>query len=103
MIIHSKPFISLALDTLFQWDVQVLCLPSPTKFQTGAPDHLMLTNSHAWLTVVEISPQTKMRSNAKESLIKVNKNSDLQNGIRVQISQVDRIVIQEATKEGRYR
>jgi hypothetical protein len=43
-----------------------------------------------------------MRQHAEISFAKVNENKDLENGIRVQMSQVDVIKIKEATKKRRY-
>ena len=43
-----------------------------------------------------------MRQHAKKSFAKVNENRDLENGIRVQMSQVDVIKIKEATEKRRY-
>ena len=42
-----------------------------------------------------------MRQHAKKSFAKVNENRDLENGIRVQMSQVDVIKIKEATEKRR--
>jgi hypothetical protein len=44
-----------------------------------------------------------MCCNSKEGFIKMNEYSDLKNGIRVQMGQIDGIIIQEAMKEGRNR
>ena len=43
-----------------------------------------------------------MRQHAEISFAKVNENGDLENGIRVQMSQVDVIKIKEATEKRRY-
>ena len=43
-----------------------------------------------------------MRQHAEISFAKVNENRDLENGIRVQMSQVDVIKIEEATEKRRY-
>jgi hypothetical protein len=43
-----------------------------------------------------------MRQHAEISFAKVNENRDLENGIRVQMSQVDVIKIKEATEKRRY-
>jgi hypothetical protein len=42
-----------------------------------------------------------MRQHAEISFAKVNENGDLENGIRVQVSQVDVIKIKEATEKRR--
>jgi hypothetical protein len=42
-----------------------------------------------------------MRQHAEISFAKVNENRDLENGIRVQMSQVDVIKIKEATEKRR--
>jgi hypothetical protein len=44
-----------------------------------------------------------MRQHAEISFAKVNENRDLENGIRVQMSQVDVIKIKEATEKRRDR
>lgn len=41
-----------------------------------------------------------MQGNSKEGFIKTNKHGNLKNGIRVEMTQVDGIIIKEATKEG---
>ena len=43
-----------------------------------------------------------MWQHAKKSFAKVNENRDLENGIRVQMSQVDVIKIKDATEKRRY-
>jgi hypothetical protein len=43
-----------------------------------------------------------MRQHAEISFAKVNENRDLENGIRVQMSQVDVIKIKEAMEKRRY-
>ena len=43
-----------------------------------------------------------MRQHAKISFAKVNENRDLENGVRVQVSQVDMIKIKDATEKRRY-
>ena len=43
-----------------------------------------------------------MRQHAKISFAKVNENRDLENGVRVQVSQVDVIKIKDATEKRRY-
>jgi hypothetical protein len=43
-----------------------------------------------------------MRQHAKISFAKVNENRDLEDGIRVQVSQVDVIKIKDATEKRRY-
>ena len=42
-----------------------------------------------------------MRQHAEISFAKVNENRDLENGIRVQMGQVDMIEVKEATEKGR--
>ena len=53
--------------------------------------------------MIQILPQAKMRQHAKISFAKVNENRDLENGVRVQVSQVDMIKIKDATEKRRYR
>ena len=43
-----------------------------------------------------------MRQHAEISFAKVNENRDLENGVRVQVSQVDVIKIKDATEKRRY-
>lgn len=73
------------------------------KFQTSSLDHMMLPILHAMFAMVHVLPHTEMQGNSKEGFIKTNKYGNLKNEIRVQMTQVDGIIIKEAAKEGRNR
>jgi hypothetical protein len=62
----------------------------------------MLPPGHPRTAVIQILPQAKMRQHAKISFAKVNENRDLENGVRVQVSQVDVIKIKDTTEKRRY-
>jgi hypothetical protein len=53
--------------------------------------------------VIEVFIETKMGENPKEGLTQMYKIGNLQDGIRVQMSQVQFIEIKEATEKGRDR
>jgi hypothetical protein len=48
-----------------------------------------------------IFPETEMRENPEKGLTQMYKNGNLQDGIRVQMSQVQFVEIKEATEKGR--
>jgi hypothetical protein len=62
----------------------------------------MLPPGHPRTAVIQILPQAKMRQHAKISFAKVNENRDLENGVRVQVSQIDVIKIKDSTEKRRY-
>jgi hypothetical protein len=43
----------------------------------------MLPSSHSRLTVIEISPESEMGKNSKESLTQMYENGDFKNRVRV--------------------
>lgn len=59
----------------------------------------MLSMRHAQFIVVQIFPQTKMRSNLEEGFTEVNENHDLEHIIRNKMGQVDGIEIKKAMKK----
>jgi hypothetical protein len=63
----------------------------------------MLSIRHAWFAMIQIPPQTKMWCSPKEGFTEMNENSDLKNGIGSERGKIGRIIIQEATEEGRNR
>jgi hypothetical protein len=67
MILHDKPFQAPSLDTILEWDVEVVSLPPMAHLQARAPHQLVLPSSHPRATVVQILPQAKVWQNAEKS------------------------------------
>jgi hypothetical protein len=50
--------------------------------------------------VIQIFPQSKVWQDAEKSLTQMNKDGDLQNGIRVQMGQIQVVEIKETAEKG---
>jgi hypothetical protein len=51
--------------------------------------------------MIQVFPETKMGENPEKGLTQMYKNGNLQDGIRVQMSQVQFVEIKEAAEKGR--
>jgi hypothetical protein len=60
----------------------------------------MLSSGHSRPTVIQIFPQSKVWQDAEKSLTQMNKDGDLQNGIRVQMGQIQKGEIKETAEKG---
>jgi hypothetical protein len=67
MILHDEPFQAPSLDTVLEWDVEVVSLPPTAHLQARAPHQLVLPSGHPKATVVQILPQAKVWQNAEKS------------------------------------
>jgi hypothetical protein len=83
VIIHGEPLEAPPLDTILERNVKVLSLPTPTKFKTGATNHLMLPPRHSGFTVVQVLPQSEIWSNLEEGLTNMNKDGDLKDRVGI--------------------
>jgi hypothetical protein len=101
MVLHNEPLETPPLDAILEGDVEVLYFPPTTKFQTRAANELVLSPSHSGPTMIQVLPETKMGENPKIGLTQMYKNGNLQDGIRVQLGQVQFIEIKEAAEKGR--
>jgi hypothetical protein len=61
----------------------------------------VLSPSHPGPTVIEVFPETKIGKNPEKGLTQMYKNGNLQDGIRVQMSQVQFGEIKEAAEKER--
>jgi hypothetical protein len=50
--------------------------------------------------VIKIPPQSKRRCNPKKRLTKMDKYSNLKNGVGVQMGQIEGVVVKETAEEG---
>jgi hypothetical protein len=87
VILHNEPLKAPPLDAALERNVEVLQFPPMTKLQARAANKLVL------------SP-TEMGENPEKGLAQMYKNGNLQNGIRVQMCQVQFIEIKEAAEKG---
>jgi hypothetical protein len=101
VILYDEPLEVPPLDAILQGDVEVICFPPTTQFQTGATNKLVLSSSHAGPTMIQILPEAEMGKNPEIGLTQMNKNGNLQDRIRVQVGQVQIVKIKETVEEGR--
>ena len=100
MVLHNEPLETPPLDAILEGDVEVLCFPPTTKLQTHAANELVLSPSHPGSTI-QVLPETEMGENPKIGLTQMYKNGNLQDGIRVQMSQVQFVEIKEVAEKWR--
>jgi hypothetical protein len=62
---------------------------------------VVLSPSHPGPTIIQVFLETEMGENTQKGLTQMNKNGNLQDGIRVQMSQVQFVEIKEAVEKGR--
>jgi hypothetical protein len=101
VVLHDKPFQAPSFDAILEWDVEVVGLPPMAHLQTRAPHKLVLPSDHPRPAVVQVLPYAEVWQNTKESFAQVNKNINLQNGIGIQMGQIQVIEIKETAKERR--
>jgi hypothetical protein len=75
-----------SFDVVFEWDIEVLCLPPMVHLQTRTTHELVLPPGHSRPTVIQVLPQAKVWQNTKVGFTQMNKNRNLQNGIGIQMS-----------------
>jgi hypothetical protein len=56
------------LNVVLKGNVEVLCFPPATKFQTCAANKLVLSPSHPGPTMIKVLLETKMGENPEEGL-----------------------------------
>jgi hypothetical protein len=88
------------LDVVLERNVKVLCFPPLAKLQTCVANKLVLSPSHPGPTMIKVFPETEMGENPAKGLTQMYKNGNLQNGIRVQMCQVQFVEIKETAEEG---
>jgi hypothetical protein len=83
VVLHDKPLEMPPLDAILEGDVAVLCLPPATHLQTRATNELVLSPRHRRPTMIQILPEAKVGENPEVGLTQMNKDGNLQDGIRV--------------------
>jgi hypothetical protein len=101
VVLHNKPLKAPPLDVVLERNVEVLCFPPLAKLQTCVANKLVLSPSHPRLTMIKVFPETEMGENPKKGLTQMYENGNLQNGIRVQIRQVQFVEIKETAEKKR--
>jgi hypothetical protein len=100
VVLHNEPLKAPPLNVVFERNVEVLCFSLAMKLQTRAANKLVLAPSHLGPTMIKVFPETEMGENLEKGLAHMYKNGDLQNGIRVQMCQVQFIEIKDTTEKG---
>jgi hypothetical protein len=100
VVLHNEPLETPPLDAILEGDVEVLCFPPAMKLQTRAANELVLSPSHPGLAMIQVLPKI-MGENPEIGLTHMYKNGNLQDGIRVQMGQVQFVEIKEAAEKGR--
>jgi hypothetical protein len=101
VVFHNEPLETPPLNAVLKGNVEVFCFSPATKLQACAANELVLSPSHPGATMIEVFPETGMRENPDKGLTQMYKNGNLQDGIRVQMSQVQFVEIKEAVEKGR--
>jgi hypothetical protein len=101
VVLYNEPLEAPPHDAILEGDVEVLCFPPATKLQTRAANELVLSPSHPGPTMIQVLPETEMGENPEIGLTQMYKNGNLQDGIRVQMGQVQFVEIKEAAEKGR--
>jgi hypothetical protein len=71
------------LNVVLKGDVEILCFSPAMKLQACAANELVLSPSHPGLTMIQVFPETEMGENPQKGVTQMNKNGNLQDGIRV--------------------
>jgi hypothetical protein len=100
VVLHNEPLKAPPLDVVLERNVKILCFPPPAKLQTCAANKLVLSPSHPGPTMIKIFLETEVGENPKKGLAEMYKNGNLQDGIRVQMRQVQLIEIKETAEKG---
>jgi hypothetical protein len=100
VILHNEPLKAPPLNVVLEGNVKVLCFPPATKLQACAANELVLSPSHPGPTMIKVFTDTEMGENPEKGLTQMYTNGSLQNGIRVQMCQVQFVEIKEAAEKG---
>jgi hypothetical protein len=100
VVLHNEPLKAPPLDVVLERNAEVLCFPPPAKLQTCAANKLVLSPSHPRPTMIKVFPETEMGENPEKGLTQMYEDGNLQNGIRVQMHQVQFVEIKETTEKG---
>jgi hypothetical protein len=100
VVLHNKPLKAPPLDAVLEGNVMILCFPPPAKLKTCAANKLVLSPSHPGSRMIKIFPETEVGDNPKKGLAQMYENGNLQNGIRVQMRQVQLVQIKETVEKG---
>jgi hypothetical protein len=98
MVFHNEPLQAPSFNAILEWDVEVFCFPPAAHLQTRTTHELVLPPSHPKPTMIQVLPQTKVRKNPKVSFSQMNKNKNLQNRVRIQMSQIQMVKVKETAK-----
>ena len=69
------------------------------KLEACATNELVLSHCHLGLTMIQVFPDAEMRENPEKGLTQMYKNGNLQDGIRVQMGQVQFVEIKEVAEK----
>jgi hypothetical protein len=68
VILHNEPLKAPPFNVVLEGNVEVLCFPPVTKFQTCATNKLVLSPSHSVSIMIKVFPETKTGENPKKGL-----------------------------------
>ena len=68
MVLHNEPLETPPLNVVLKGNVEVLCFPPTTKFQTCTANKLVLSPSHPGPTVIKILPEIEVGENPEKGL-----------------------------------
>jgi hypothetical protein len=100
VVLHNEPLKVPPFDAVLERNVEVLCFPPPVKLQTCTANKLVLSPSHPGPTMIKVFPVTEMGENLEKGLTQMYENGYFQNGIRVQMCQVQFVEIKETMEKG---
>jgi hypothetical protein len=100
VVLQNEPLKVPPLNVVLERNVEVLCFPPSAKLQTCAANKLVLSPSHPVSTMIKVFPENEMGENPEKGLAQMYENGNLQNGIRVQMCQVQFVEIKETTEKG---
>jgi hypothetical protein len=103
MVLHNEPLKAPPFDAILEGNVEILFLSPMTKLQTRTTNELVLSPSHLGLTVIQVFLETEMGENPEKGLTQMYKNGNLQDGIWVQMGQVQFVEVKEAAEKGETR
>jgi hypothetical protein len=101
VVFHNEPLETPPLNDVLKGNVEILCFSPMAKLQACTTNELVLSHNHPGPTMIQVFPETEMGENPQKGLTQMNKNGNLQDEIRVQMSQVQFVEIKEVAEKGR--
>ena len=96
---NIEPHLLPVDDLITQLIRDVLGLLPLTKLQPGSPNYIYPRFVGMGFQMEEIPKQIEVRLNPQESFAKMNKNRDVENGVRGQMMHLNPPIEKEATEE----